>query len=425
MANVNSQTALVWYYISAQWVVSADVYNRMYQEFIPCKPSTTYTLSMSSSIYFVSISEYSTAEDSGFIIRNAGSAWWNTKLTITTGANTNYLRFWTNIDRTSVTLEEVLAINWQLEQWDTPTPYHEYVEWWIYIEWTTETIWVNLLDLSNVDNWHYYSPTWEYTSAATIRLSNFVPVKAWDTLSVTTQILSWSITLNYNFFDTSKQWLSQSVYNLSYTEWRHTEQVTAQQDWYFAFSGIYTASSTILDWDTVVIMNNGNNVTAEMLLKVWDYADEQEILSWNITRKIGIKVLDWTEDGWTKGNNSFGNTVLFADKKIGKSTLFCSHFQYDTGTTSTIPDGCIGCASATAYVYFRNNALRTVEQFQQWLTDQYNAWTPVIVVYPLNTPTTESVAGQTMHIPDWSSTIEITQASIDNLWLYAKYKATA
>jgi hypothetical protein len=39
--------------------------------------------------------------------------------------------------------------------------------------------------------------------------------------------------------------------------------------------------------------------------------------------------------------------------------------------------------------------------------------------------TTESVAGQTMNIPAWDSTIEITQASIDNLWLYAKYKATA
>jgi hypothetical protein len=59
------------------------------------------------------------------------------------------------------------------------------------------------------------------------------------------------------------------------------------------------------------------------------------------------------------------------------------------------------------------------------LKAQCLAWTPVIVIYPLATATTETVAGQTMNIPDWSSTIEITQASIENLPLYAKYKATS
>lgn len=428
MANVNAQTALVWYYISTAWVVTADTYNRIYQEFIPCKPNTTYTLSMSSSVYFVSISEYSTAEDSGFVIRKAGSAWWNTKLTITTGANTNYLRFGANLDRTSVTLEEVLAINWQLEQWDTPTPYHEYVEWWIYIDWTTETIWVNLLDLSNVDNWHYYNPTWEYISSEVARLSNFIPVKAGDTLSVTTEILSWSTWLNirYNFFDTSKQWLSQSAYTLTRTEWKHTEQVTAQQDWYFAFSGNYTGTGTILNWNTVVIMNNGNNVTAEMLLKVGTYKDEQEILTWNITRNVGIKVLDGTEN-WTKGASSYtfnyyygGDTDLDSN---AENELVCNQFAVGTRNIPSVGKICVRQSRNGFLITPNDQTLDTTGKFKQWLADQYNAWTPVIIVYPLATSTTESVAGQTMHIPDWNSTIEITQASMDTLELSAKYKA--
>ena len=73
----------------------------------------------------------------------------------------------------------------------------------------------------------------------------------------------------------------------------------------------------------------------------------------------------------------------------------------------------------------KKNMKTSLENFKQFLEQQYNAWTPVIVLYPLATPTTETVAGQTMDIPAGNSTIEITQASIDNLWLYAKYKATA
>lgn len=133
MANVNEQTALVGYYISAQGVVTADSNNWMYQSYIPVKPNTTYTLSFSQSVYYVSISEYSTAEDSGFIVRKAGTTGSNTSLTITTGETTNFIRFGTNIDRQSVTLERVLAINWMLNIGDTAMDYQPYVEGGIYV----------------------------------------------------------------------------------------------------------------------------------------------------------------------------------------------------------------------------------------------------------------------------------------------------
>ena len=140
MANVNAQTALVGYYISAQGAVIADSYNWIYRAFIPCKPNTVYTLSMSQSVYFVSISEYSTPENSGFIVRKTGSTGTNTSLTITTGANTNFLRFGTNLDRTPVTLEEVLAINWMLNEGSTAIPYAPYYAGGIYTDGTDETL---------------------------------------------------------------------------------------------------------------------------------------------------------------------------------------------------------------------------------------------------------------------------------------------
>jgi hypothetical protein len=71
--------------------------------------------------------------------------------------------------------------------------------------------------------------------------------------------------------------------------------------------------------------------------------------------------------------------------------------------------------------YFLANGDTT--QFKSWLADQYAAGTPVIIVYPLATPTTESVAGQTLQVTDGDNVLEITQASLDNLELEAKYQA--
>lgn len=295
----------------------------------------------------------------------------------------------------------------------------------VYADWTTETIWLNLLDLSSVDNWHYYSWTGEYLSVAAARLSNFVSVKAWDTLSITTQVLSWStLNLRYNFFDTSKQWLSQSTYSLSISEGEHTEVFTVQQDWYFAFSGNYTGAGTILDWNNVVIMDNEKNVTAEMLLKVWNYADEQEILSWNITRMVGIKVFDGTEN-WKNlsGYFNISKTDLGSNSTVMPSNshnMICSHFEIKDGTFID------GAGIGGNYVNFKYDSIATVlANWKTWLADQYAAWTPVIIVYPLAEETTESVAGQTMNIPAWNSTIWVVQASLDNLELEATYEQEA
>ena len=66
----------------------------------------------------------------------------------------------------------------------------------------------------------------------------------------------------------------------------------------------------------------------------------------------------------------------------------------------------------------------SVTVFKQWLADQYAAGTPVIVIYPLATPTTESVTGQTLQVTDGDNVLEITQASMSGLELEAQYQAS-
>lgn len=312
MANVNAQTALIGYYISASGVVTADANNWIYQDYIPVSPNTKYTLTMSSPVYYVTISEYSTADDSGFIRRNAGGAGDNYSLTITTDATTNFIRFGTNIDRAEVTLERVLAINWQLNK------------------------------------------------------GNFMPYEP-----------------------------------------------------YRGYIGVYADGTVETIEDTI-----GNTATAEMLLKVGDHQDEQQILSGVVTRNVGVKVFDGTENITTDTYGGYRRFV-FQDSVGSYSEtqeVVCSHYVFRPTGSREQPNSIYLASSGKFAIYISaEQSFSTVQQFGQWLADQYAAGTPVIVIYPLATPTTESVAGQTLQVTGGDNVLEITQASLTGLELEAEY----
>ena len=186
-----------------------------------------------------------------------------------------------------------------------------------------------------------------------------------------------------------------------------------------------------IDWTTETIEDElWNTATAEMLLKVWDYTDEQGILSGDITRKVGIMVLDWTENWQLATSTDLVQFYTSSTQGViaNNVSLYSTIAPYGctVATRAQYDFGCYSWNSWNLCFQMKGSAtLTTSSAWTQFLTDQYNAWTPVIVVYPLATPTTETVTEQTMNIQAWNNTIEITQASIDNLWLYAKYKATA
>lgn len=174
---------------------------------------------------------------------------------------------------------------------------------------------------------------------------------------------------------------------------------------------------------------DGGTATAEMLLKVGDYQDEQEILSGAVTRKVGITVFDGTES-WSRATNQDGsaNYVFYTQingKKIGNSMpMLCTHYVY-MGSASyvTLTTGKFLSNSANTSVYFDGGSITTVTNWKNWLATQYANGTPVIVIYPLATETTETVTGQTLQVTDGDNTLEITQAGMDGLELEVQYDA--
>lgn len=69
-----------------------------------------------------------------------------------------------------------------------------------------------------------------------------------------------------------------------------------------------------------------------------------------------------------------------------------------------------------------SSTINTVQNWTDYLLEQYQHRTPVVVIYPKSTPTTETVTAQTLTTQAGANTIQITQSSVNNLALEASYK---
>lgn len=163
-----------------------------------------------------------------------------------------------------------------------------------------------------------------------------------------------------------------------------------------------------------------STATCEDLLSVDTYTDQQEVISGVVTRKVGIKVLDGTEN-WQNisGYYNISKTALGTDSAVlpaASVDIICTHYE----TISGVPDR-TSVNVGGSYVNFRDDNISTLAGWKQWLANQYAAGTPVIIVFPLATPTTNTVTPQPMQTAAGDNTAEITQAGMAGLELEVEY----
>lgn len=183
--------------------------------------------------------------------------------------------------------------------------------------------------------------------------------------------------------------------------------------------GIDSQGNIIVSGNQEIIKDSKNNtVTCDILLGIASYRDEQEILTGAITRRVGIAVLDGTED-WEVKNNWFEADVL-PNGDSEYTGLLCTHFPFGTPTVANTVHKMYGETN----LQINYPAATTVDELKTWLAGQYANGTPVIVVYVLKNPTTESVSPQTLEVKSGDNTIQITDASLSDLILEAQYKKT-
>lgn len=197
-------------------------------------------------------------------------------------------------------------------------------------------------------------------------------------------------------------------------DWQFEKGSTATAYTPYVEGGIYTDGTVETIEDTI-----GNTATAEMLLKVGDYQDVQSIIDGVVTRNVGVKVLDGTERmSYFSSSNRIA--VPIPDMLAQYVPVLCNQFK-----TASTGDYYVNANAVNNYLYLYNKDCHSQEDYVSFLATQYAAGTPVIIVYPLATPTTEAVAGQPMQVQQGNNIVEITQASLTGLELEAEYQKVA
>lgn len=416
-------------------------YSFSHTDFIKVKPNTTYTLGLKTS--------YATGSGQ---LNHRVIGWTSSKsyvkeeLIVIEPANTEAGTFLYDTFTTSATTEYVtinfvytpLETEIQLVQGSSlPATYRPYGA--IYTDGTQETVEIHSKNLFNYeyfyDNYKMYSPS--SVGRCPIKLQ---PNTTY-TVSTNTDRGSASASM-FVVSGSAIDWTPNTANNGVTSN--SPRIVTTDSEGYLCL-GIYVLSDSAIPESDFINGNvwvqieqgssattyenyfNGGFATAEMLLKVGNYKDIQSVLDGGVTRNVGVKVFDGTEDWYLAGSTvNLFNTPILDSNTSNEYIPYSTHFQGVLGSTAygSMTNGEFKHNSNGNNWYFKNIDCSTADQFKQWLKDQYNSGNPVVVVYPLATATTETVTGQPLTIQAGTNIVEITQASMDNLGLEVSYKQT-
>ena len=166
--------------------------------------------------------------------------------------------------------------------------------------------------------------------------------------------------------------------------------------------------------------------TAESLFAVETDADEQEIIHGAIKRKVGVKVLDGTEDWMVTGAGVYSFRLGEATGTAWRKEAISTHYVGTDATTANMPNDSVKCATnteGTIYsLYIKPSAYpsSSANTWKAYVAAQYAAGTPIIAVYPLAEETAESVTPQHLTTADGDNTVSVS-ANVSPISLKVEY----
>lgn len=159
--------------------------------------------------------------------------------------------------------------------------------------------------------------------------------------------------------------------------------------------GLVRANGDVIDYrNTLVVRETVTDIP--MLLGVGDYKDEIELVGGLLTHKVGIKVLTGGADEiW-----GYSQTSGIDRMNLGMSDMLPANYGQGLCThlkrVSSVAEGIrFGASNSALYVYLDpTRGFSSAVLWKAFLAAQYAAGTPIIVVYPLATETTEQTTPQ-------------------------------
>ena len=165
----------------------------------------------------------------------------------------------------------------------------------------------------------------------------------------------------------------------------------------------------------------GGTATVADLFAVGDYKDTQELIGGTVTHRVGVKVLDGTEDWRSSTTPSVYYVVINGMKYCNPVEKgYSSHFVGSNESNVNMPNG--SCKNSytsggDGVISFKYTSASDITEWTAWLAEQYALGTPVIVIYPLAEEDTESVTPQHLHTNAGgnyvSATAEVSPISVE------------
>lgn len=319
LANMIAANLVIGKYISNTGSESTSPANFYYSPYIPVKAATAYTMALSTSFNYINFMEYKSDKSwNGRTLYGSAGSPAGISVTHTMAADTAYVRFGGNKDGNSLTVDDILAIEWMLTEGSSAMDY--------------------------------------------------VP--------------------------------------------------------YGRLSAVGTA-------EVLTVSGSGNTQTASApnKLSADSIADEYDFISGVLTHKVGVWVLTG-EETWSSASSNTGVYYLSSNYFpedygiVSRFTPICSYLNgvLSTISVSNMTANTIKMNNASKIVYVCVGADYTRDEWKAFIAEQYAAGKPIIILYPLETETTEQTTPHSLNTITGTNVISAS-ASVSNIPLSVTYKA--
>lgn len=151
------------------------------------------------------------------------------------------------------------------------------------------------------------------------------------------------------------------------------------------------------------------------------YKDTYNALTNTITRKVGVKIFNGSETEFLTSSAppcySYPKTALGTNSTVlpastGAELLLCTHYPCSNSSVDEV------CWSGNYNVNFNSiTRFETLDDFKQFLAQQYQNGTPVTLYYPLATETQETWLGDNWWVDGTQETITVDNSSANAEYL--------
>ena len=347
--------------------------------YIPVKPNTTYT----TSTLVTRFCEYN--KNKGFI-----QCLFNTSNSVTTTANTYYLRLGFNENVTTATLDTEM-----LEEGTTSTTYEEYKEKQVLIDLSKE----NLIDIDELTFKNgYYSSTGVWNNANTNGCLEFIKVSPSTIYTITKNTKTDNMSIVE--FNENKEFIKRTqVYN-SITYTFTTDSTTNYIAIVYNLDSSTTMTKSLFESWQIQLFNGTSPTPYYELCSIGDNKDRLVIDSTGncvINKKIGKVVLNGSETvnkGGTTSNQYFNSPVLTNYIKPQDNNQNVPHFSthFINKSPNELSGGnVIGSTirrdNAIGFAFGVNSEINTVAKCKTWLSNNkpefyYQMETPETITLP-------------------------------------------